>query len=89
LAHRIKDTVEVELNPKEADRQKLRWLIIAFVGYFLFVLYALPRAAVLPYQVFALLGVLNFAAMLAFVFSIRKGLPENERTNAPGRRGGR
>jgi len=34
--------------------------------------YALPPASVLPYQIFALCGVLNFAIMGAFVFSIRK-----------------
>jgi hypothetical protein len=50
----------------------LRWLIIGFVCYFLFMVYALPPASVLPYQIFALCGVLNFAIMGAFVFSIRK-----------------
>ena len=50
----------------------MRWLIIGFVCYFLFMVYALPPASVLPYQIFALCGVLNFAIMGAFVFSIRK-----------------
>ncbi len=62
----------MEINPKEPDRRKLRWLVIGFVCYFLFMVYALPHASRLPYQIFALCGVLNFAIILAFVFSIRK-----------------
>ncbi len=50
----------------------MRWLVIGFVCYFLFIVYALPRASVLPYQTFMLCSVLNFAIMGAFVFSIRK-----------------
>jgi len=34
--------------------------------------YALPHASALPYQIFALCGVLNFAIIGVFVFSIRK-----------------
>jgi hypothetical protein len=56
----------------DPDRRKLRWLITAFVCYFLLMVYALPRASVLPYQVFALCGLLNFAIILAFVLGIRK-----------------
>jgi hypothetical protein len=68
----VSEASELETTPKEPYRQKLRWLIISFVCYFLFMVYALPRAAVLPYQIFALCGVLNFAIIAAFVFSIRK-----------------
>lgn len=62
----------MEVTPGERDRRKLRWLIIGFACYFLFMVYALPHASVLPYQIFALCGVLNFAIIGAFVFSIRK-----------------
>ncbi len=60
------------VNPTELDRQKLKWLIVTFVLYFLLMLYALPRASALPYQIFALCGLLNFAIIGAFVFGIRK-----------------
>jgi hypothetical protein len=62
----------VEMSPREQDRRKLRWLIVAFVGYFFFVVYALPHASTLPYQIFALCAVLNLAIIGVFVFSIRK-----------------
>src|SRR5260370_191940 len=72
LAGRLKDTIKVEMNPREPDRRKLRWLIITFFCYFLLMVYALPRASVLPYQIFALFGLLNFAILGFFVFGIRK-----------------
>lgn len=46
--------------------------MIGFVLYFLLMVYALPRASVLPYQVFVLCGLLNFAIIGVFVFAIRK-----------------
>jgi hypothetical protein len=58
--------------PKELDRRRLRWLILGFVCYFFVMVYAIPRATLLPPRIFALCGVLNFAVMGAFVFSIRK-----------------
>jgi hypothetical protein len=75
----------METNPREPDRRKLRWLIIGFVCYFLFMVYALPPAPVLPYQIFALCGVLNFAIMGAFCIQHQEGLSENEGTNTPRR----
>ena len=54
------------------DRVKLRWLISGFIAYFAFMVFALPKASVLPYQVFVLCGVLNFVIIGAFVFGIRK-----------------
>ena len=62
----------MEINPKEQDRRKLKWLSINFVCYFLVMVYALPHAALLPPRIFVLCGVLNFAIIGAFVFSIRK-----------------
>src|SRR5258708_27238206 len=63
---------EAEPNAREPDRRKLRWLVIGFVCYFLFMVYALPQASALPPQIFALCGILNFAIIGTFVFSIRK-----------------
>jgi len=60
------------MNSREPDRRKLRWLIIGFFCYFLLMVYALPRASVLPYQIFALFGLLNFTIIGSFVFGIRK-----------------
>ncbi|HEY6265956.1 MAG TPA: hypothetical protein VIW93_14235 [Candidatus Acidoferrum sp.] len=59
-------------NPKEPDRRKFRWLIMGFVCYFLFMVYALPRATLLPPRIFALCGILNFALIGAFVFDIKR-----------------
>jgi len=64
--------MEAGITQNESDRRTMRWLVIGFGCYFLLVVFALPRASVLPYQIFALYGVLNFAIMGAFIFSIRK-----------------
>jgi uncharacterized integral membrane protein len=64
--------MEAGLSPNESDRRKMRWLVIGFGCYFLLAVFALPRASALPYQIFALCGVPNFAIMGAFIFSIRK-----------------
>jgi hypothetical protein len=50
----------------------LTWFIVGFVCYFLLMVYALPHASVLPYQIFALCGLLNLVIIGAFVFGIRK-----------------
>ncbi len=43
-----------------------------FVCYFLFMVYALRYATVVPYQILGLCAILNAAIILIFVFSIRK-----------------
>jgi len=59
-------------NSQRADRKKLTWLSIGFVSYFCVMLYAFRYASTVPYEVFALCGVLNMAILLAFVFTIRR-----------------
>ena len=54
------------------DRRKLTWLIVGFVCYFAVIVYALPKTSILPYQLLALCGLLNFAIIGAFVFGIRR-----------------
>ena len=62
----------MDTNPREPDRRKLRWLVVGFVCHFFLMVYALPHASVLPYQIFVLCGLLNFIIIGTFVFAIRR-----------------
>jgi hypothetical protein len=55
-----------------ANRQKLRWLWTGLAVYFFIVLYALPHAFTLPYQILVLAGILNMAITISVVLSMRR-----------------
>jgi hypothetical protein len=59
-------------DSKKTDHQKLRWLLIGFVVYFLIMLIAFHYAYSVPYQIFALGGILNMAILFIFIYAIRR-----------------
>lgn len=56
----------------DADRRKIRFVWFLSVLYFILVVIAISQAAKLPYQVFVLCAVLNFAVIIAFIITLRK-----------------